>query len=664
MSGERITASEGLGLSAEEIARINAGLPDLSQWGPDLLVPFEVTRLARASVLWINRRWLIDRGISVHTHRLRSRVEHWLLSEFAFCTRVVGDLVAEFCNETRVVYCDRYGDSVGGLHGGSARTGLFGRFQVKGVGLTPLAHPNARFDDAPGWVGIDEAMREAAFSEVAWEEFPYRAHPVIAILDTGLRQHRHDYARTSERRALIVRSAILRLSHMERAILFRDRRCNSPYTHTVDVERTKGFIQRFAARAGADKETSLGLPTLETLAVRLAAQGAFGEVQRLYYGGMLSSNLSLDGALFDFGAMRALPSWAATVLRPWSRGFGADVTALAQAFQTTGFYWRKSLGPGYDADQFGRLQRTLVRAFRRFRRVYFGQICGLPRNMPKYSSAPLFAAVEHCYLAQQRVNARHDDSRPSNPTESGWFHRLSVPAGGSASGAHEHTLAEEIMTCLARGIRCLRPGREAGRCSCAALYQGTVARAFAPRTDLMRASLDRSFGELGLSAEESAAERQRKVSNTLVRLIGRSRRMWRRLPRHVVVKAQYCKFGTSVLHCISLPDWEPCIWVEGPVCGGIPYLFCRPLESALAPPDIGPRGAHWSRLYNYETLTQLATSRSRGARTLLWTSRHMQFQYPDARSDGIENESWRVTRSSIEDFCAFDEIGHACAEKP
>ena len=52
-------------LSQSEIAALEAGLPKLSEWSDQLLVPFEARKLRNISVILINRRWFIERGFDL-----------------------------------------------------------------------------------------------------------------------------------------------------------------------------------------------------------------------------------------------------------------------------------------------------------------------------------------------------------------------------------------------------------------------------------------------------------------------------------------------------------------------------------------------------------------------------------------------------------------------
>src|SRR5206468_820219 len=107
-------------------------------------------------------------------------------------------------------HADRYGATSGSAHGGSGRVGTNGPFNVKGLGRTPLASTMSDWQHSHGCLWLEEAVREAIYSEVADAEFPHGAVPVVAIIGTGIRHELEDGA--VGERALLVRPSFLRLA--------------------------------------------------------------------------------------------------------------------------------------------------------------------------------------------------------------------------------------------------------------------------------------------------------------------------------------------------------------------------------------------------------------------------------------------------------------------
>ena len=97
--------------STEEVSRLEAGLPRLQEWSDRMLVPFQARQLKQVSLLWINTRWFLQRGIDVTETMIARRVSLWLHAEFGFSVPREGDPADAFTIGSRIVYADRYGSS-------------------------------------------------------------------------------------------------------------------------------------------------------------------------------------------------------------------------------------------------------------------------------------------------------------------------------------------------------------------------------------------------------------------------------------------------------------------------------------------------------------------------------------------------------------------------
>ena len=224
----------------------------------------------------------------------------------------------------RTVHADRYGDPRGtSPHGGSGRVATVGRFQVKGIGRTPLVG-DATWIHSHGLMSLTEAVCEGIHGEILDAELPFGALPVIAIIDCGeTMKTPHDELR----RALAVRPAALRPAHLLRAASFVGA-TDLVVTPSPDAARVRDAISRVASMSDADR-SQINLPRdLADLLDRLARQAATADALRLFTGGLFAGNVSLTGALLDFGVARALYSWASLQLHSHARGFGQDLERL------------------------------------------------------------------------------------------------------------------------------------------------------------------------------------------------------------------------------------------------------------------------------------------------------------------------------------------------
>ncbi|WLA12160.1 hypothetical protein MO327_18745 [Xanthomonas translucens] len=310
-------------------------LGSFSDWGEELLVPFEVRELKFASVLWLNERWFrAQKGADISDQQ-RSSIENWILEEFAYC--VPDDFYRDsFGSKSKVVFADRYGSSGLGPHGGSGRAAVFGSFHVKGVGPTPLVATSTDWWHSHGGMWLEEAIREEIYSEVVGDEFPHGASAVIAIIDTGVRCLLPD-GNLGKRKALLVRELEVRPAHMERACVFKAD--EFPPTRVRDVERVRQAINRYGQLFGS-------VDGLIDMFHRVGRQAGYGQVHRLFHGGYFTSNLSISGRLLDFGGFRSVENWSRARSMDHIPGFGEEGNILQIAARSVSFYFRKYLSNG------------------------------------------------------------------------------------------------------------------------------------------------------------------------------------------------------------------------------------------------------------------------------------------------------------------------------
>ena len=264
----------------DEVEQLQSGLPNLAEISSEILVPFEARRLRRAAILWINRRWFFERQIDVARAEDRLRVEAWLLDEFAYAIPRAGDAPDAFTGEVKTLHADRYGISSGrSVHGGSGRVATIGSFQAKGIGVTPLAGVGANWVHSSGCASVEEGIREIIYSEVATAEFPHGAVPVVALLDAGLIYPNSADQATSAaatalvRRAIIIRPAVLRIAHAERAPLFLRSLTGFPNHQPDDARRTRDVVRYWTGDGSPRDGTTVEMCDLPELAAYSAHVG-------------------------------------------------------------------------------------------------------------------------------------------------------------------------------------------------------------------------------------------------------------------------------------------------------------------------------------------------------------------------------------------------------
>jgi hypothetical protein len=555
----------------EEVSHLEAGLPRLHEWSDCMLVPFQATQLLLADVIWINSRWFLERRININDDGVRKQVVRWLLAEFGYSIPRQGDPRVAFATKVRTFYADRYGGSTGrSVHGGSGRVATVGCYQAKGIGVTPLAGVGANWVHSHGCVSVEESVREAIFAEIADAEFPFGAVPVVAILDTGLyfcERTTADAEHPRMRRAIIVRPAVLRLAHAERAPLFV--RSISGYSNSQidDVRRTKDVVNRWLIHDKKAKGVGLVVAPLTELVKRIAQQVAFGQVHRLFNGGYFSSNISAAGALLDFGGMRALPSWANARTLDRVVGFGEEMKIVAKVIQSLTFYFNKYRPQKTSAFQEATLQSTAKEAFVRA----FSHECLRIWSIDTTADAALTSAfmqpIRRYFAEQQRLQVNYKHGLVKSQ---GWLYDALVagPSGAMGKLHSERQVLVEIQKIVADHF----PTSPKHNKECLNAWSAAV-RYLMPRDGIDREAL-KSQIILAISTNNNAPKPNPDVIRDLIqRATGKGRRHWSRLSRELIVKAHVSYEGSSALQCIELQTDEGILWLEGIRADGRFCLF-------------------------------------------------------------------------------------------
>lgn len=220
--------------------------------------------------------------------------------------------------KSQVLFAERYGGSGITTHGGGARCGYNGKYQIKGIGLTPVAGVDASKGHADGALSLTDALIEVHWSELLKHIMPWGIVSPIAALNT-------DYVQTLLRgpheikmsRALLLRNPVVRPAHFCRAPFYRPSSdaIRSLSHDAIRVQRTvqhlpsllpspQGITDSEKGELSKEDQVILGL---SELAKRLGDQMAACRVN--YLVPMTSpSNCAIDGRLLDFnGVMSAFP---------------------------------------------------------------------------------------------------------------------------------------------------------------------------------------------------------------------------------------------------------------------------------------------------------------------------------------------------------------------
>lgn len=534
---EKVTACESAGWKFPL-----ASDTDVRSLARSLFAPFEVRRVAGASVAWLNDRYFYEAGVDVSTSSARQGVERWLVEQFAFCIPDPARGMDCGGGEARTFLADRYGSSGASPHGGSGRVGLWCNFQVKGVGPTPLVASGQSWSYSHGCVWMEEAIREAIYSEVVAAEFPHGAVPVIAIIDLGCHYIFPD-GHAGERRALIVRPFVMRPAHMERATLFSRRNgCASLESQQSDVSRVGNAIAAWVAACEC-RPCRPPACCAERLVNRLADQVSFGRVHRLFHGGYFSSNVAVDGRLIDFGSFRAVPDWGRSFSTPFVPPFGYEAPLLRSMVESLTFCLRKYSGSDAVVPSKEHLLALLDAGLEVGWEAAL-RIATCNPDLPS-SSIQLQEALSERYSAQQRASVH-------SLVESRWFgdQIMDLDSGCSDKSGVAIAELEELL------------GSETAKCLVGdALVRKRSIALLLKREGLFRerlqADIYRMLGEIsGKVLVES-------VGSFIDDRLTRQRRFWPLMPARLSVIAQSVSRGCAAVICWDARLENCVLWLEG-----------------------------------------------------------------------------------------------------
>lgn len=545
-----------------ETERLQVGLVDLSRWSNQLLVPFQVRRLKKPRVIWINDRWLLERGYDTRSNSDVILLSNWLIEEFGWVVECSGT-----GSDVKQVFADRYGTTDAAIqHGGSGRVATLGCFQLKGVGQTPLVSDGLPEGHSHGCLSVAEALREAIFSEIAHAEFPHRAVPVIAILDTGLSfssPSLDDLFDQNARRALLVRPSVIRPAHAERAALFKCSVTGFKNVQQHDVTRTKDVVIHWSA-LGQALDSGYDFVALRKLVTAVAEQVAFGQVYRFFSGGYFSSNLSINGELLDFGNAHALPNWVSTQVHSSAVGFGRELELFNRVIASLSFFFVKYSQRG---DALGLTQElqaladaTYIASWKRYSLELFG--CA---KVDECFGDSIFGLLRQYFIKQQKVFVKYRfgeivgsaDHRAFN-----WIYGQFVEPSCAQFG-EEKVFGDALAHCLS---------------TLAASFQyvslWTASRLLKPRDSIERKrllfALDRLVPKPNDCCEVERATIQEFVDIT----ISDARRRWPNLPSEYAVHAHVTHIGSSALICSTGQSRSSrFVWLEGTLSGTNTFHF-------------------------------------------------------------------------------------------
>jgi hypothetical protein len=415
---------------------------DPSMLGEHIAVPFEVRRLPHARLLWLNERWLNEAGVASHDAHARATFAARMLRDFAVTSRASDMPGTSACQH--VLYADRYGGTGGALHGGSGRCGSKDGFIAKGIGKTPLVAEQVDIYHKNGRMSVGEAIREAINAEIVNRELPWGAVPAVAIIDAGF-EFPYGEGAEPRRAAIVVRPSFIRPAHFERSIFFGA----GGYRDSAQFQ--DALRVRDATRAAA--AVPMAQLSLLEMFRRFAQQVGVARARRLWQGRFLSSNVSIDGALVDFGSFRAVPNWRRTIGIA-GECFGAEIEQLRQTFLSVAGFFGKYAPQALD----GLDPRPYLRELAAIERTSFLDAClsglGAQTTSDTAPARELAASLEAYYRCQQAARTGVDVAGDCR-----WIHDAFTGRASARPGAaHEQAAEAQLLAAIRAAEASRKPG--------------------------------------------------------------------------------------------------------------------------------------------------------------------------------------------------------------
>ncbi|OEF24245.1 protein adenylyltransferase SelO family protein [Vibrio rumoiensis] len=279
-------------------------------------VSFDTYKLNGAEVVWINKELIQEYNIELDEKIIKDE----LINNFSYVSKGYTKKTRIVTNDKKSFMADQYGSRHEVCNGGSARCGLNGHFQIKGIGRNPLVAVNISESHSHGKLFIDEAISEAIWGEICHKHLPYGAIRTLAIIKTNTK-HKFGYLDNAPYKhcALAIREVSVRPAHFERCTFFWPEESYS-FLRDNDANRVRKAVPYLSKLLFSEvNNVSLG-DALNKMIDRLACQIAASRVKGIPHGSLTSSNISIDGRFLDFGTITAVPDFGNYVL---ANGVGA-----------------------------------------------------------------------------------------------------------------------------------------------------------------------------------------------------------------------------------------------------------------------------------------------------------------------------------------------------
>lgn len=537
------------------LEQCEANIPDLDMLGDALFAQYEVKPYRKAKVLWLNHRWFLEQGVNSHDRDTQQDIITWLLESYAVGFPGEKQKSSDFFEATKPYKADRYGSTDGTQTGGSGRCGTQGKFNAKGIGRTPLTSRTVERYHRHGFLRLNSAIREAITSEVAIAELPYGGVPVVAIIDPGVKFQFAEEDPRKERCGIVVRPNFLRPAHFERSLYFGDAgtRNSAQYQDALRVRDAVTFVNNepsVLARANIDFQN------IEDAFVRFATQIGAGRAHRIWLTHFLTSNISIDGRVVDFDAVRSVPTWERAFFKSQNKSFGGELKSMQNALRSLKLYFSKYDAGNlvhYDVAALGqKLSAVMEQAFLE------GCMAAFPLD---HEDAPDLAAhylqlLHHYFHCQQNSSYEVFWEKPSSQRP--WLFDA-FNAADATAGPLEASVSQELRQVLIRAV------------GDSPIHEDTALNGFSrwlkPRRELFThhaiPRVDSAISRLGPTAERN----RQLIQGFIDREIATARRTWALAPKGFDVQTARLEGGSVWLDGLWGQARSQASYFEGHIVG-------------------------------------------------------------------------------------------------
>jgi hypothetical protein len=200
----------------------------------------------------------------------------------------------------RLFYAERYGGSGILSHGGGSRCGVVDKFQVKGIGLNPVAGVTVEADYSTGRLRLINGVCEYFNARLIKSALPLGSVEHLAVIELPF-EMANTCTNTFMKTALLIREPAIRPAHFERAIFFKPLIKEFYSLFEKDSDRVRHSLKILIDEITTpNRDIRDGINDfLKSFLENCARQMATAFGKRIHHGAISSSNIDIRGRWLD-----------------------------------------------------------------------------------------------------------------------------------------------------------------------------------------------------------------------------------------------------------------------------------------------------------------------------------------------------------------------------